>query len=200
MAGMTDCAFPLLASHADAAGLPSFGQRLRRLRRSKALKQDAVARLASVNQATVSRWEAGTLQPSARAMQAVLQLLASLPTQDAALQRLVQHCSQPAHLVTDVDHRLLAASLPRQQIWGVSAHSLLQTSLWRFATDDIAAAEASLAASGWWEQEAPAPVTVQVRTARTQGLQIRPSTMLWERVWLANGLPARLCTTLTSHA
>jgi transcriptional regulator with XRE-family HTH domain len=182
------------------ADLPAFGQRLKRLRRSKALKQDAVARLAGVNQATVSRWEAGSLQPSAQAMQVVLQLLHGLPAQDAALQRLVQHCSQPAHLVTDVDHRLLAASLPRQQIWGVAESSLLQTSLWRFATEDIAAAEAQLAASGWWEQEAPAPVTVLVRTARTEGLQIRPSTMLWERVWLANGLPARLCTTLASHA
>lgn len=182
----------------DAVNLPSFGMRLRRLRRIKALKQDHVARLAGVNQATVSRWEAGSLLPSQDAAQHLLDLLNGAPTQDAALQRLVQHCSQPAHLVTDIDHRLLAASLPRQQIWGVPASDLLHTSLWRFATEDIAAAEARLAASGWWEQDAPAPVTVQVRTARTLGLQIRPSTMLWERVWLANGLPARLCTTLTT--
>jgi transcriptional regulator with XRE-family HTH domain len=182
------------------APLPSFGKRLQRLRRFKGLKQETIAMLAGVNQATVSRWEAGGITPSQATMQRLFHALASAPAQDAALQRLVQHCSQPVHLVTDIDHRLLAASLPRQQIWGVPAADLLHTSLWRFATDDIAAAEASLAARGWWEQEAPAPVTVQVRTARTQGLQIRPSTMLWERVWLANGLPARLCTTLTSHA
>ena len=180
--------------------LPSFGQRLKRLRRSKGWKQASIAALAGVNQATVSRWEAGTVLPSEDTMQGLLSALASAPAQDAALQRLVQHCSQPAHLVTDVDHRLLAASLPRQQIWGVPVAGLLHTSLWRFATEDIAQAEAQLGASGWWEQHAPAPVLVQVRIAQTVGLQIRPSTMLWERVWLANGLPARLCTTLSSHA
>lgn len=189
-------------SHASPSrvSLPSLGQRLRRLRRSKGLKQAYIAELAGVNQATVSRWEAGAVQPSEDTAQGLFRALAAAPAQDAALQRLVQHCSQPAHLITDIDHRLLAASLPRQQVWGVPASDLLHTSLWQFATEDIAQAEAQLAASGWWEQEAPYPVLVQVRTAQTVGLHIRRSTMLWERLWLANGVPARLCTTLSSYA
>ncbi|WP_394791959.1 helix-turn-helix domain-containing protein [Rhodoferax sp.] len=182
------------------APLPSFGKRLRRLRRVKGLKQEAIAALAGVNQATVSRWEAGGIAPSPATMQRLLQALTSAPAQDAALQRLVQHCSQPAHLVTDIDHRLLAASLPRQQIWGVPASDLLHTSLWKFATEDIAQAEAQLGASGWWEQESPAPVLVRLRRPHTEGLRIAAGSMLWERVWLANGLPARLCTTLPGRA
>jgi hypothetical protein len=57
-----------------------------------------------------------------------------------------------------------------------------------------------LGLNGWWEQEAPAPVVVNVRTAQTVGLQIHRSVMVWERVWLANGLPGRLCTTVQSDA
>jgi len=182
------------------ASLPSFGKRLKRLRCIKALKQDAVAALAGVNQATVSRWERGSITPPEETIQALMQALTRAPAHDAALQRLVQHCTQPTHLITDIDHRLLAASTARQQIWGVAEAQLLNTSLWQFATEDIVQAELQLSHSGWWEQEAPEPVLVQVRTAQTVGLQIRPSTMLWERVWLANGLPGRLCTTLRTDA
>jgi len=182
------------------ATLPSFGKRLKRLRRIKALKQEAVAAMAGVNQATVSRWERGSITPSEETIQAVWQALTLAPAQEAALQRLVQHCALPTHLITDMDHRLLAASPSRQQIWGMPETDLLHTSLWRFATEDIAQAELQLSLNGWWEQEAPAPVVVQVRTAQTVGLQIHRSTMVWERVWLANGLPARLCTTVQSDA
>lgn len=184
----------------NIAYLPSFGQRLKRLRRVKALKQEAVAALAGVNQATVSRWERGSITPSEQTIQALWHALALAPSQDAALQRLVQHCTLPTHLITDIDHRLLVASPSRQRIWGIPETELLHTSLWRFATEDIAQAELQLGRNGWWEQEAPEPVVVQVRTAQTVGLQIRRSTMVWERVWLANGLPARLCTTVHSDA
>ncbi|MDR3368247.1 helix-turn-helix transcriptional regulator [Rhodoferax sp.] len=182
------------------ASLPSFGKRLKRLRRIKALKQEAVAVMAGVNQATVSRWERGSITPSAEVIQALWHALAHSPAQDAALQRLVQHCTLPTHLITDIDHRLLAASPLRQQIWGIPETDLLHTSLWQFATEDIAQAELQLSLNGWWEQEAPAPVVVHVRTAQTVGLQIHRSIMVWERVWLASGLPARLCTTVQSDA
>lgn len=182
------------------ASLPSFGKRLKRLRRIKALKQEAVAAMVGVNQTTVSRWEQGSITPSEKTIQALLHALALAPAQDAALQRLVQHCALPTHLITDVDHRLLAASPSRQQVWGVPETDLLHTSLWQFATEDIAQAEQQLGPNGWWEQEAPAPVVVHVRTAQTVGLQIYRSVMVWERVWLANGLPGRLCTTVQSDA
>lgn len=111
------------------ASLPSFGKRLKRLRRIKALKQEAVAAMAGVNQATVSRWERGSITPSEETIQALWQALSLAPAQDAALYRLVQHCALPTHLITDIDHRLLAASPPRQQIWGVPETDLLNTSL-----------------------------------------------------------------------
>ncbi|WP_342618370.1 helix-turn-helix transcriptional regulator [Rhodoferax sp. GW822-FHT02A01] len=180
--------------------LPSFGKRLKRLRRVKGLKQETIAALANVNQATVSRWESGAIAPPQETMQRLLRALDQIPFMDSALQRLVHTSSLPVHLITDVDHRLLAASIPRQRMWGIAENAMLQTSLWKFATTDIVAAESRLGAVGWWEQEAPEPVLVHLRSPQTEGLHIHAGTMLWERVWLANGLPARLCTSLECHA
>jgi len=180
--------------------LPSFGKRLKRLRRVKGLKQEAIAALAHVNQATVSRWESGAIAPPQETVQRLLHALNQIPFMDSALQRLVHSSSLPVHLITDTDHRLLAASIPRQRMWGLAETELLQTSLWKFATADIVAAESRLESEGWWEQEAPEPMLVRLRTPQTEGLHIQAGTMLWERVWLANGVPARLCTSLECHA
>ncbi|MBT0569328.1 helix-turn-helix transcriptional regulator [Curvibacter sp. CHRR-16] len=180
--------------------MPSFGKRLKRLRRLKFIKQETVASIAGVNQATVSRWESGSITPSPATIAALWKVLAQAPVHDAALLRLVKHSTLPTHLITDIDHRLLAASPLRQKIWGIAETDLLHTSLWPYATEDIAQAELQLETHGWWEQDAPEPVVVNVRTAQTTGLHIQRSTMVWERVWLANGLPARLCTTIQSNA
>jgi len=133
-------------------------------------------------------------------MDYLLQTLSQAPAHDAALRRLVECCTQPVHLVTDIDHRLLAASASREHMWGIDASDLLHTSLWKFATEDIVRAESSLHYHGWWEQEAPEPVVVELKATQTAGLHIPCGTMVWERVWLSNGTPARLCTTLRSHA
>jgi transcriptional regulator with XRE-family HTH domain len=174
--------------------LPAFHLRLRRLRRSRGLKQAYVAALLGVEQSTVSRWESGALAPEPELIDRALRLLGGVPSDDCALRRLVRTSSEPCHLVTDADHRLLAVSLPRQREWVRSAAELMGTSLWRFATPEIAAAEAQLDALQWWDQPAPAPVVLHTREAWNDGLHILEGDMVWERVWLASGEPARLCT------
>lgn len=174
--------------------LPAFHLRLRRLRRSRGLKQAYVAALLGVDQSTVSRWESGALVPEQDLLERSLRLIAGVPPDDCALRRLVRSSSVPCHLVTDADHRLLAVSLPRQQEWVRSAAELMGTSLWRFATPEIAAAEARLDALQWWHLAAPAPVVVHTSEAWNDGLHILAGDMVWERVWLSSGEPARLCT------
>jgi transcriptional regulator with XRE-family HTH domain len=180
--------------NAPLTALPAFHLRLRRLRRSRGLKQAYVAALLGVDQSTVSRWESGALVPEPELIERSLRLLAGAPTDDCALRRLVRSSSVPCHLVTDTDHRLLAVSVPRQREWVRPASELMGTSLWRFATPEIAAAEAQLDALQWWDQAAPAPVVLHTREAWTDGLHILEGDMVWERVWLASGEPARLCT------
>jgi transcriptional regulator with XRE-family HTH domain len=177
-------------------GLPSFGQRLKRLRCQRGLKQSHVAEIAAVCQTTVSRWEAGNITPDAKLAADVLQRLATDATADRALRRLVETSSQVVHLVTDADHRLLAASPAREADWQASASTYLGQSLWRFATASIVKAERDLAAQGWWQKAAPAPVLVNIDDGRQSEMRIRTGRMVWERLWLGDGTAARLCTML----
>ena len=174
--------------------LPGFGARLRRLRRSCGIKQAHVARLAGVDQATVSRWEHGIVRPPRTRAEAVLRALRPERADDAALRRLVESSSLVVHLVTDVDHVLLAASRGREAEWGRSAASLRGRSLWSAASPGIRAAEAALEPAGWWEAAAPSPVTLELDGYDGGFLPIVAGSMTWERVWLADGRPARLCT------
>jgi transcriptional regulator with XRE-family HTH domain len=173
--------------------LPAFHLRLRRLRRARGLKQAYVAALLEVDQSTVSRWESGALVPEPEVAERALRLLGPAPGDDYALRRLVSTSSEPCHLVTDIDHRLLAVSRPRERDWGRPAAELLGASLWRFATPEIVEAEERLAELNWWELAAPPPVVVYTSEGCTDGLHILAGDMVWERVWLANGEPARLC-------
>src|SRR5258707_3567205 len=97
--------------------LPAFHLRLRRLRRSRGLKQAYVAALLGVEQSTVSRWETGALVPDPDVAERALRLLGARPPDDCALRRLVRTSTVPCHLVTDTDHRLLAVSPPRLREW-----------------------------------------------------------------------------------
>lgn len=180
--------------------LPALGARLRRLRQLQRVKQDSVARLCGVSQGTVSRWESGAMQPPPAQVRRIFEALRGRPVQDAALRRLVEASPLSLHLVTDLDHELLAASAPRCRWWGGAMPGLLHTSLWRWATPEIVAAEMSLERLGWWEQPDPEPVSVRLQSAGHAGLPIQTGVMVWERVWLASGLPARLCTTLPGAA
>ena len=132
-------------------GLPHLGPRLRRLRRLQGLKQGILAEWAGVTQATVSRWEAGELEVQpALAGKLLVQLMArNNGRADAPLRRLVETSPLPVHLIADADHRLLAASPPREREWGQAAAGLIGCSLWRYATEGIQAAETALHPLGW---------------------------------------------------
>ena len=180
---------------AGPISFPSFGARLRRLRRVRGWKQSHIAELARVCQATVSRWEAGSLEPDPELAALLLKTLVGKAPCDTALRRLVESSRASVHLITDADHRLLAASPARETEWQATAASLLGRSLWSCATEAIIAAEEGLEAGGWWKNAAPVPVTLETGPGR-RVLRIVAGVMIWERVWLADGVPARLCTSL----
>lgn len=183
----------------ESRSLPAFHLRLRRIRRLRALKQSVVAELVGVDQSTVSRWEAGALVPGRDLAEQILRTLGGVPANDDALCRLVRTSTLPVHLVTDTDHRLLAMSPARRQQWGDMANQIVGVSLWRYASPEIKDAEHQLVRSRWWAEASPAPVIVTTRACRRDGLRFVTGEMLWERVWLASGEPARLCTTLTGR-
>lgn len=177
-------------------GLPGFGARLRVLRRACNFKQAHIAQMAGVNQATISRWESGVATPSPDLANAILKLIHPADLNDSTLRRLVESSTLTAHLVTDADHILLAASPKRQAEWGVSIQSLLGKTVWAAASPAIQLAESNLESLGWWETMYPEPVSVELTEYDSGFLPIVPGRMLWERVWLADGRPARLCTLL----
>ena len=175
---------------AVATQVPHVGLRLRRHRRLHGLKQGVLAEWAGVTQATVSRWESGGLEPPPGLAGKLLARLADrAPRQaDAPLRRLVTTSSVPVHLIHDADHRLLAASPPREREWSQTAASLIGCPLWRYATEGIRAAEYALDALGWWRDTMPGPVNLHTGTGDA-GLAIKDGLMLWERLYLADGTP-----------
>ena len=192
---MTSIATDAAVSHGP---LPHLGARLRRLRRIRGLKQDAVAALAGVTQTTVSRWEHGEMEPRCDLAQQLLVTLGGCASAwgDGPLRRLVETSPLAVHLVVDADHRLLAASPRREQEWGRHSGALVGHSLWRFATDAIRAAEAGLREAGWWGDAIPQALEFRTGEGRA-GLPIRDGLMVWERFYLADATPVRLCTTIT---
>jgi transcriptional regulator with XRE-family HTH domain len=188
-----------MAMQTQFEDLPAFGRRLRRARRAHGMKQAALADLLGVNQATVSRWEQG-LQVPAPAMQAAAFGLVSAPSgRNEALKRLVESCVAPVHLIEEASHVCLTYSRPRARDWRVSHRELLGTTLWRFATDEIRAAEEELAAVGWWEQQWPEPRRFRISSYDFEAIRICAGGVLWERLYLEDGTPVRLVTGLASQ-
>ncbi len=174
--------------------LPVFGSRLRRLRRAIGVKQLALASRLGIDQATVSRWEAGGQLPTAAMQQRALAMLATAGTDDTALRRLVAHSSDCVHLVDEATHRCLAYSKARAAAWQRSDRALLGVSLWPFATDEIREAETALAESDWWSSSMPAPQRFVTSAQTFDDLVIDAGQVLWERLYLADGTPVRLVT------
>jgi transcriptional regulator with XRE-family HTH domain len=112
------------------------GQRLRRFRRLRGLKQEHVAQILGVSQGLISRWEAGKHVPSPEISHQIRRFISVAPdsVSDRALRRLVEAANVPVHLICDATHRLLAASPLREDEWRASAHAFIGSSLWRQKT------------------------------------------------------------------
>jgi transcriptional regulator with XRE-family HTH domain len=173
------------------------GSALRRFRRLNMVKQGAIAEMLGVSQGCVSRWESGAHSPDVAQRDRIIQLIcASVGNDhDAGLRRLVEGSRRPVHLICDATHRLLAASRSRAASWRTDISELIGRSLWPFASPEIAAAEAGLFESGWFERPYQ---NLELRTesnGRTD-VPVRPSRMLWETLPLADGRVGRLTTTI----
>src|SRR5262249_24077292 len=134
-----------------------FARALRRWRRLRGIKQSHAAELFGVTQATLSRWERGHLRiPDASARELSRLLGAPLDSAaDAGLRRLVETSTLQVLLVCDLTHRLLAASPAHYATWRASPTELRGESLWRFASDEIRAAESRLGELGWYDEGIP---------------------------------------------
>src|SRR5262249_25664589 len=153
--------------------------------------------LFGVTQATLSRWERGRHQLPATARRRLERLLTAPldSAADGALRRLVEASTLPTHLVCDLTHRLLAASPARLGGWGAGMAELRGRSLWRFATEDIRAAERRLGELGWYD-EAAAEVSFWTGANDSPIVPIHAGILLWERLQLSDGTLARLATTV----
>lgn len=156
------------------------------------VKQAALAEMMAVDQATVSRWENGAQLPGRPVQEAVLNTLGAQRTDDRALRRLVETSTDAVHLVEEASHICLAYSKNRAMEWKQWPGSLIGTSLWRFATDEIRQAEYELTDEGWWDAHLPEPKRFRTSAAYHDEITIRAGAILWERLYLADGTPVRL--------
>ncbi len=180
-----------------------FAETLRRWRRDKDIKQDHLAQLCGVNQATISRWERGSHLPSPSQRSRLDALMCSdgrhaATRLDAVLKRLVNGSGQPVHLICDQTHRLYAASRPRAVEWRNNTDSLLNLPLWRFATQTIRIMEGRLDSLGWWEGQGCDAVMFETEGITHPELIIQPGWMMWERLILPDQPPVRLVTSITA--
>ncbi|MBO6676200.1 MAG: helix-turn-helix transcriptional regulator [Rhizobiales bacterium] len=164
------------------------------------LKQEALATALDVSQTSISRWESGAHVPETQIQHDALACLASARTNDAALKRLVESASLCVHLVDEASHVCLAYSKRRAKDWNSTDRGLLGMSLWRFATEEIRLAESQLEDHGWWNDVVPMPKTVMTSEAVFPEIKISEGGMLWERIYLADGTPARLVTAIGANA
>lgn len=174
--------------------LPAFGRRLRKMRRALGVKQSALSHALGVDQSSVSRWEAGGQLPENRIQRRAFELLSDCRTDDFALRRLVETSTLSLHLVEDATHECLAYSSRRAAEWEIGERSLNGTHLWRFATEEIQAAENELGQGDWWSSQLPEPRCFRTSEKRYDELAVLASRIRWERMYLNDGTPVRLCT------
>jgi transcriptional regulator with XRE-family HTH domain len=179
----------------------ALGRSLRTWRALRRIKQAHAAELLGVSQATVSRWENGQTPPAPDEAERLRALMAATldSAADRVLARLVLQSAAPVHLICDLTHRLLAASPAREAQFKVPTSRLMGTSLWRYASADIVAAEARLAAHGWFE---PAPPAIEFHTGARESaeLAILACDMRWVRFQLSDGSFVRLVETVAAPA
>ncbi|MFK5979628.1 MAG: helix-turn-helix transcriptional regulator [Rhizobiaceae bacterium] len=181
----------------SSPSLPAFGPRLRQMRRAAGVKQSTLSSELNINQSTLSRWEAGIQAPEEHIQQQAFSLLASEKPNDVALRRLIETSNSLLHLIEDTTHICLAFSNLRAKEWGnQDSNLLIGKSLWRFATEEIQAAEDSLATGNWWSSRSPTSQTFTTSKKIHNELIINEGQIIWERMYLSDGTPVRLCTSL----
>ena len=142
-----------IALEQSAGRVNEYGRALRRWRRLRGVKQSHAAELLGVTQATLSRWERGHHRLPEAAERKLSHLLrAPLNSAgDAGLRRLVEGSA----LLRPSDLRSLAPPsrrlAPRVINWTADLAEMRGQSLWRFATDEIRAAESRLGELGWYD-------------------------------------------------
>ncbi|MBB3915503.1 helix-turn-helix domain-containing protein [Rhizobium fabae] len=173
------------------------GTGIRRMRLLRSMKQQHLAELLSVNQATVSRWERGQLALSPEQAVRLERIFASPPhvSADAALKRLVEDSIRPVHLICDVTHRLLSASRSRQAEWRAPLAAFLGRSLFSYASAEIAANEQSLEERGWHEGRLLS-LTFETGANDNALMPIAAGRVTWDRITLSDGSAGRLVTTI----
>lgn len=176
------------------SAFPAFGTRLKRLRRARCVKQFALADMLNVKQSTVSRWEAGLQVPNERLQRKALQLLFDNSSDDPALRRLVETSQSATHLIDDASHICLAFSPSRGKEWRCDPSALQGRQLWEYASDEIRMAEARMVDNGWWDDQLPAPVVLTTSAKSHPEMAIKAGELIYERLYLADGTPVRLCT------
>lgn len=174
--------------------LPAFGARLQALRRAQRVKQAALAEMLDVEQSTISRWETGIQSPTPEIQLEAFSILTSQSSNDSALRRLVEHSNDATHLIDDASHVCLAFSPRRGAEWRRDPTALIGRPLWGFATKEIQLAEAFMANTGWWDTHFPEPVILRTSASADPQMAIKEGTLIYERLYLADGSPVRLCT------
>lgn len=171
----------------------SIGSGLRRWRILHRVKQTHAAELFGVTQSTISRWEAGVIEPEPEQRSAILEKIQarlSAPA-DRVLARLVAENPRGVHLICDLSHRLLAASPERLKEF--SRDDLIGESLWPFATEEICAIENEIRDKGFTTGSA---VTFETGSNDSTVVSIRPSTCQWSWMTLSDGAAVRLVETI----
>ncbi|AOH85985.1 hypothetical protein AWL63_20520 [Sphingomonas panacis] len=177
------------------------GRGLHRFRRLQGIKQSHMAELLGVSQGSISRWESGTHAPDAPMRARIEALIAARvdTTGDAALKRLIETSSLRIHLICDATHRLLAVSPARAQSWRADAGSYIGTSLWRYASPEIIAAEDGLAERGWFDRPFQS-LRFHTGPNASATIVIGAGWMEWESIPLADGRIGRLTMAVSDIA
>ena len=174
----------------------SLGRRLRRFRITRQIKQQILAAELGVSQGMLSRWESGAYEPSPQARARIERILERQQGSgvDSTLRRLIEGAPFPVHLVCEDTFALLAVSPRREAEWRIDAAALYGVSLMRFATAEIIERERQLRDIGWFEGCGSEPTRFVTSGNDDPDMPILPSTVVWERVGMADGRVGLLVT------
>ena len=75
-----------------------------------------------------------------------------------------------------------------------ASFSGLRQSLWRYASEGIRSAEARLPDLGWGERDGSHALSFVTEANGSAELRIVPGVLIWERILLSDGSPARVVT------